>query len=177
MTLYRLEGKEPSLPEDGSHWIAPTADVIGNIHVGQDVIILFGAVLRGDNEAIVIGKGSNVQDLSMLHTDPGYPLEIGENCTIGHQAMLHGCKIGDNSLIGMGATVLNGAVIGKNCLIGAGAMVTENKTIPDGSMVLGVPGKIVKELDEATIAAMQGPAKSYQAIKSRYQGKLEVISN
>lgn len=177
MTLYRFEGKEPVLPTDNSHWIAPTADVIGDIHIDEDVIILFGAVLRGDNEAIKIGKGSNIQDLCMLHTDMGFPLEIGQNCTIGHQATLHGCKIGDNSLIGMGATILNGAVIGKNCLIGAGAMVTENKTIPDGSMVLGVPGKVVKDLDQATIDRMQDPAKSYQAVRPRYQSKLDIISD
>ena len=147
MTLYALDGIAPTLPQDGDYWIAPDANVIGKVILEAATSVWFGATLRGDNEAITVGKGSNVQENCILHTDMGYPLVIGENCTIGHKVMLHGCVIGANSLIGMGATVLNGAVIGKNCLIGAGALITEGKVIPDGSLVMGVPGKVVRALD------------------------------
>lgn len=160
MALYRLDDREPVLP-DGFHWIAASAEVIGAVEIGEDVGIWFNAVLRGDNEFIRVGRGSNIQENCVLHTDMGFPLSIGEGCTIGHQAMLHGCTIGDNSLIGMGATVLNGAVIGKNCLIGAGALVTERKIIPDNSMVLGSPGKVVRELDETAITMLRLSAAHY----------------
>jgi len=134
---------------------------MGAVEIGEDVGIWFNAVLRGDNEFIRVGRGSNIQENCVLHTDMGFPLSIGEGCTIGHKAMLHGCTIGDNSLIGMGATVLNGAVIGKNCLIGAGALVTERKIIPDNSMVLGSPGKVVRELDDAAITMLRLSAAHY----------------
>ncbi|MEC9102786.1 MAG: gamma carbonic anhydrase family protein, partial [Pseudomonadota bacterium] len=137
MTLYALDGIAPVTPEDGDFWIAPDANVIGRVVMESATSVWFGCTLRGDNEEIRIGRGSNVQENTVMHTDMGCPLTIGENCTIGHKAMLHGCTIGDNTLIGMGATILNNAVIGKNCLIGAGALVTEGKVIPDNSMVLG----------------------------------------
>lgn len=141
---------------------APDANVIGTVVLGAGANIWFGATLRGDNEAIEVGAGSNVQENCVLHTDMGYPLTIGAGCTIGHKAMLHGCTIGENSLIGMGATVLNGAKIGKNCLIGAGALITEGKEIPDGSLVMGVPGKVVRDLDAAQIEALRASALHYQ---------------
>ena len=142
MTIYSLDGVSPQVAEDS--WIAPDANVIGKIVIQEGASIWFGATLRGDNEEIVIGKGSNVQENTIMHTDMGYPLTVGEGCTIGHKALLHGCTIGDNTLIGMGAVILNGAKIGKNCLIGANALITENKVIPDGSLVMGSPGKVVR---------------------------------
>ena len=136
MTLFVLGNLKPQLPEDGDYWIAPDANIVGQVVFGSATSVWFGSTLRGDNEPIVIGDGTNVQENTVMHTDVGYPLTIGKGCTIGHKAMLHGCTIGDNSLIGMGATVLNGAKIGKNCLIGANALITENKEIPDGSLVM-----------------------------------------
>jgi carbonic anhydrase/acetyltransferase-like protein (isoleucine patch superfamily) len=172
MTLYALGHVEPSLPNTTDYWIAPDANVIGNVVIHSAVSIWFGATLRGDNEAIEVGRGSNVQENCVLHTDMGYPLVIGENCTIGHKAMLHGCTIGDGTLIGMGATVLNGAKIGKGCLIGAGALVTEGKEIPDGSMVLGSPGKVVRTLDEDTRMGLLRSASMYQANALRFRMEL-----
>ncbi len=137
MPLYSLEGRRPQLPPVGHYWIAPDASLIGDVRVGRDVGIWFGAVVRGDNEPIVIGARTNVQEHSTLHTDMGYPLDIGEDCTIGHNAILHGCAIGDGSLIGMGAVVLNGAKIGRGCLVGARALVTEDKVFPDHSLIIG----------------------------------------
>lgn len=166
MALYALDNVSPHLPE-GFHWIAETAAVIGDVTVGDDVSIWFGAVLRGDNEPITLGAGSNVQENCVFHTDPGFPLTIGRGCTIGHKAVLHGCTIGDNSLIGMSATVLNGAVIGNNCLIGAGALITEGKHIPDNSLVMGAPGKVVRELDEQAIEGLRKSARHYMD-KSRH---------
>ena len=137
------------LKTDGDNfWIAPNATVIGDVHLAKDASIWFNAVLRGDNEPIYVGEGSNVQDGSIIHTDPGFPCSIGKNVTVGHLAMLHGCSIGDGSLIGIGSVILNGAKIGKNCIIGSKALVTEGMDIPDGSMVLGIPGKIKKTLSE-----------------------------
>ena len=160
MSLYELDGVAPRLDPDVA-WIAPTAVLVGDIVVGADAGIWFGVVARGDNETITIGARSNVQDNVVLHTDLGFPLTIGEGCTIGHKAMLHGCTIGDNTLIGMGATVLNGARIGSNCLIGAGALITEGKEIPDGSLVVGVPGKVVRALDAEAIAGLTRSADGY----------------
>jgi carbonic anhydrase/acetyltransferase-like protein (isoleucine patch superfamily) len=168
MTLYTLDGIAPQLPEDGDFWIAPDANVIGNVVLESGASVWFGATLRGDNEEIRIGAGSNVQENTVMHTDMGYPLTIGVNCTIGHKAMLHGCTIGDNSLIGMGATVLNGAKIGRNCLIGAGALITEGKEIPDGSLVMGTPGKVVRQLDAAAIEGLRRSALGYQANMRRF---------
>lgn len=177
MTLYQFRGVSPRLPSDHSHWVAPSAQVIGDVRLGAKTIVLFGATIRGDNEPISIGAGSNVQENSVLHTDPGFPLEIGENVTIGHGAILHGCKIGNGSLIGMGATVLNGAEIGEGCLIGAGALVTEGKKIPDGSMVVGMPGKIVKELDAATQKMLLGNAAVYQSLIRDMQTQLVPLAD
>jgi len=173
MTLYSLDGVSPEVVEDS--WIAPDANVIGNIVVEEGASIWFGSTLRGDNEVIHVGAGSNIQENCVLHTDMGYPLTIGAGCTIGHKAMLHGCSIGENSLIGMGATVLNGAKIGKNCLIGAGALVTEGKEIPDGSLVMGAPGKIVRQLDEKAIEGLKNSALSYQLNMRRFRAGLKPI--
>lgn len=174
MTIYALGDQKPKFP-DGPYWIAPSAIVIGNIILAEDASIWFGAVLRGDNEPIFVGTGSNIQENSVLHTDIGYPLTIGTGCTIGHQAMLHGCTIGDNSLIGMSATVLNGAVIGKNCLIGAGALVTEGKVIPDNSLVMGTPGKVVRTLNEAQIEGLRESAAHYVANARQFAAELKEI--
>lgn len=175
MTVYSLENTAPSFPEDGDYWVAPSAELIGNVRLGSGTSFWFGAVARGDNEPIIIGDGTNVQEHSMLHTDPGFPLTIGVNCTIGHRAIIHGCTIGDNSLIGMGAIILNGAKIGKNCLIGAGAMVTEGKEIPDGSLVLGVPGKVARTLDEVAISSLTKSAEVYQANMRRFKAGLNAL--
>jgi len=170
MTIYALDGIAPSIAEDS--WIAPDANVIGNVTLEEGGSIWFGCTLRGDNEPIVIGAGSNVQENTVMHTDPGCPLSIGAGCTIGHKAMLHGCTIGENSLIGMGATVLNGAVIGRNCLIGAGALVTEGKEIPDGSLVVGAPGKVIRQLDAAAIEGLRRSALHYQQNMRRFRAGL-----
>lgn len=168
MTLYTLDGTAPQLPADGDFWIAPDANVIGNVVLDSGASVWFGATLRGDNERIHIGAGSNVQENCVMHTDMGFPLTVGANCTIGHKAMLHGCTIGDNSLIGMGATVLNGAKIGRNCLIGAGALITEGKEIPDGALVMGAPGKVMRQLDEAAIEGLRRSALGYQMNMRRF---------
>jgi carbonic anhydrase/acetyltransferase-like protein (isoleucine patch superfamily) len=161
MTLYRLDNVSPDLPDDGAYWIAPSADVIGRVRLMKDASVWFGAVLRGDNEWLTIGEGSNIQDGCVLHSDMGAALTVGRDCTIGHKAILHGCVIGDNSLVGMGAIVLNHAVIGKNCLIGAGALIPERKVIPDNSLVVGSPGKVIRVLDEAAVAGLLKSAQGY----------------
>ena len=175
MPLYSLGEMSPQLPESGNYWVAPDAQVMGNIVLLENASVWFAAVLRGDNETITIGENTNVQDGSVLHTDMGFPLTIGTNVTIGHQAMLHGCTVGDNSLIGIGATVLNGAKIGKNCLIGAHALVGEGKEIPDNSMVLGMPGKVVRQLDEANEAMMIASAAHYVENWKRYEQEMKQI--
>lgn len=167
--IYELDGIGPDLAADGDCWIAPTAQLMGKVRIDSGASVWFGAVLRGDNELIHVGAGTNVQENSILHTDMGYPMTIGVNCTIGHKAMLHGCTIGDNSLIGMGATVLNGAVIGKNCLIGANALITEGKIIPDGSLVMGAPGKVVRALDQTAIIGLTKSAEGYQMNMRRFR--------
>ena len=173
MTLYALGESRPTV--DGSAWVAPDANVIGLVTLHADSSVWFGATLRGDNELIEVGPGSNVQENSVFHTDIGFPLIIGANCTIGHKVMLHGCTIGDNSLIGMGATILNGAKIGKNCLIGAGALITENKVIPDGSLVMGAPGKVVRELDARAIQGLEASALHYQQNARRFRDALSPL--
>src|SRR5262249_14450400 len=145
MPLYTLDGASPIVPSNGQFWIAPDAHVIGMVRIGEHVWIWFGAILRGDLEEIFVGAGSNVQDGSVLHTDPGFPLTIGPDCTIGHRAILHGCTIGENTLIGMGATLLNGAKIGRNSIVGANALVTEGKEFPDDSLIIGCPAKRVRQ--------------------------------
>lgn len=171
--IYALDGVAPTI--DPSAWVADTAVLIGKVVVEADASIWFGAVARGDNEEIRVGAGSNVQENSVLHTDMGYPLTIGANCTIGHKAMLHGCTIGDGTLIGMGATVLNGARIGKGCLIGACALITEGKEIPDGSLVMGSPGKVVRELDQTARARLLASAAGYQANARRFRAGLTPV--
>jgi len=169
MPLYTLDGKSPRFADGASTWIAPDASVIGDVVVGKDVGIWFGAALRGDTETITIGDGTNVQEHTIMHTDPGFPLAIGAGCTVGHRALLHGCTIGNNSLIGMGAIILNGASIGDNCLVGAGALVTEGKIIPDGSLVVGSPAKVVRQLDEQAIARLKLSAQHYIANQKRFR--------
>lgn len=176
MPLYRLDAHVPEVPDDGAVWIAPDATVIGRVVLKSHASVWFGAVLRGDNEAITIGETSNVQDGCVLHTDIGYPLTVGRGCTIGHKAILHGCEIGDNSLVGMGATVLNGARIGRNCIVGANALIAEGKVIPDNSLVVGMPGKIVRQLDAAAIQGIAKSAAGYVRNWQRYAAGLAPVS-
>jgi carbonic anhydrase/acetyltransferase-like protein (isoleucine patch superfamily) len=171
--LYELDGVSPDIDEGA--WIAPGCHLIGKVIVMELASIWLGTTLRGDNERITIGTGSNVQENCVLHTDMGFPLTVGTNCTIGHKAMLHGCTIGNNTLIGMGATVLNGAVIGDNCLIGAGALITEGKVIPAGSLVMGI-GKIVRELDAAAVQSLTASALHYQENAARFRAGLKEVS-
>jgi carbonic anhydrase/acetyltransferase-like protein (isoleucine patch superfamily) len=175
MPLYALDDISPELPADGDCWIAPDATVIGRVRLAAGVGVWFGAVLRGDGEAIVIGAGSNLQEHVTVHTDPGCPVTVGAGCTIGHRALLHGCTVGDNSLVGMGAIVLNRAVIGRNCLIGAGALVTEGKQIPDGSLVVGSPAKVVRELDGEAIEKLGASARHYVENWRRFRAGLRRI--
>lgn len=175
MTIYALDGVAPELDDDC--WIAPDANVIGNVRVAQGVSVWFGATIRGDNEPITLGDGCNIQENSVLHTDPGYPLHVGAGVTVGHKAMLHGCTIHDGALIGMGAIILNGAVIGKNALIGAGAMITEGKKIPEGALVMGSPGRVVRQLDEKALAGMRRNADHYVENMRRYRGGLVRVEN
>jgi carbonic anhydrase/acetyltransferase-like protein (isoleucine patch superfamily) len=173
MAVYELDGIRPET--DGDHWIAETAVVLGRVILKQNASVWFGAVLRGDNDPITVGENSNVQDASVLHTDVGQPLTIGRDCTIGHKVMLHGCTVGDNTLVGIGSIVLNGAKIGKNCLIGANTLITENKVIPDGSMVMGAPGKVVRELTPEQIQMITFSAHHYVGNWKRYAKGLKRI--
>ena len=168
MNLFDLAGRSPKLPGPDEYWIAPNAVVLGDVELKRNASVWFGAVARGDNDPIVIGEGSNVQDGSVLHTDEGVPMIIGRHVTIGHLVMLHGCTIGDNSLIGIGSIVLNRAVIGKNCLIGAKSLITENKVIPDNSLVMGSPGKVVRQLEPHEIQGLEASAQHYIANWKRY---------
>ena len=170
MSIYQLGELLPTIHETA--WIADDANVIGNVELKKDSSVWFCTTIRGDNEIVVVGKGTNIQENTVMHTDIGFPLTIGENCTIGHKVMLHGCEIGTNSLIGMGTVILNGAKIGDNCLIGAGALITENKVIPDGSLVMGLPGKIVRQLDDTEIARLTQSALHYQENAARFCKKL-----
>lgn len=173
MSIYQLGEHAPEI--DASSFVADTASVIGKVSLHANTTVWFGVSLRGDNERITIGENSNVQEGTVMHTDMGYPLNIGKNVTIGHQAMLHGCTIGEGSLIGMGATVLNGAKIGKGCLIGAGALITEGKEIPDGSLVMGAPGKVVRALDLSAQARLIASAEGYQANARRFAKGLKLV--
>lgn len=175
MAIYELDGKAPQLPADGNYFIAETADVIGNVRLQSRASVWFGAVLRGDNELIDIGEGSNVQDNCTCHTDRDFPLTIGKNCTIGHNVILHGCTVEDGALIGMGAIVMNGAVIGKNSVVGAGAIVTEGKKFPENSLILGAPAKVARTLDPAQIAAMSSAAKFYAQNGPRFAKGMKKI--
>jgi carbonic anhydrase/acetyltransferase-like protein (isoleucine patch superfamily) len=161
MAIFELDGEAPDLPADGRYWIADSAVVIGRVRLKSDASVWFNAVLRGDNEWIELGERSQIQDNAMLHTDPGFPLTIGENCVIGHNVVLHGCRIAANSLIGMGAVVLNGAKIGRNCLVGAGAVVTEGKEFADNSLIVGSPARVIRALDEKAARAIADGADIY----------------
>ena len=171
--IYELDGIAPQIAPDA--WVAPDANLIGKVVLEPGASIWFGATLRGDNEEIRVGAGSNVQENCVLHTDMGFPLVIGADCTVGHKAMLHGCIIGAGSLIGMGATVLNGAKIGRGCLIGAGALITEGKDIPDGSLVMGAPGKVVRQLDAAAQERLLKSAAHYRANAARFARDLRPL--
>ncbi len=175
MAIFELDGIRPEFPEDGPWWVAPSADVIGRVRLRRDASIWFGAVLRGDNEWIEIGERTNIQDLSVLHTDMGYPITIGADCTIGHKVTLHGCTIGANTLIGMGATILNGAKIGDNCLVGAGALVTEGTEFPDNSLIVGVPAKAIRTLDATAVARITGSAQGYARNARRFAEGLKPV--
>ena len=162
------------MPQDGEYWVAPNATLVGNVVLHRNASVWFGAVLRGDNDPIVIGENTNVQDGSVLHTDDGVPLTLGAGVTVGHMAMLHGCTVGDNSLIGIGAVVLNGAQIGRNCLIGARALVTEGKVIPDNSLVIGAPGKVARVLEAAEIEGLRHSAAHYVQNWKRFAAELKL---
>ena len=172
--LYELDGQSPQVEGDG-HFIADSAVVIGGVILKPKSSVWFNVVIRADNESITIGEGSNVQDGSVLHVDPGFPLEIAENVTVGHKAMLHGCKVGANSLIGINAVVLNGSIIGENCIIGANALLTENSVIPDGSVVMGSPGKVVKTLSDEQRAGLKASAENYVKNAARYSASLKEV--
>lgn len=174
MAIYELDGVAPRLG-DGA-WVAESAEVVGAVEIGANASIWFGAVVRGDTETIRIGAGTNIQDASVLHADVGKPLAIGENVTVGHQVMLHGCTIGDGSLIGIGAVVLNGVKIGKGCLVGAGALVTEGKEFPDGSMIIGSPAKVVRDLSDDQKQGLLASARHYVANAQRFRTGLKKIA-
>jgi carbonic anhydrase/acetyltransferase-like protein (isoleucine patch superfamily) len=168
MAIYELDGQAPETPADGSHFIAETATLIGKVRLLRSASVWFGAVLRGDNEWIEIGENSNVQDNSTCHTDMGFPLIVGSNCTIGHNVILHGCTIEDGALVGMGSIVMNGARIGRNSIVGAGSVITEGKQYPEHSLIMGSPGRVVRTLDPAQVARIGGPAKFYVANGPRF---------
>jgi len=173
MALYELDGIAPRLGANA--WVADSAQVMGNVSLGADTSVWFGTVIRGDTESITIGRGSNIQDGSVMHADIGMPIVLGENVTVGHKVMLHGCTIGDDTLIGIGAIVLNGARIGKNCLVGAGALVTEGKEFPDGSMIIGSPAKAVRPLTPEQIASVRQSACHYVENARRFQAGLRKL--
>jgi len=175
MPIYELDGQAPEFPADGKYWVADSAAVIGRVRLKSDASVWFGAVLGGDNEWIEIGARSQIQDNATAHTDPGFPLTIGEDCVIGHKVMLHGCTIGDNSLIGMGAIVLNGARIGNNSLVGAGALVTEGKSFPDNSLIVGTPARAIRTLDEKAHAMIRSGADFYVERYRQYSKGLKRI--
>lgn len=168
MAVFKLGGVTPTIPASGRYWIAPNAVVLGNVALEEDASVWFGAVLRGDNEPIRIGERSNVQDGCVLHTDPGFPLTIGADCTVGHMVMLHGCTLGRSCLIGIGSIILNGATIGEECVIGANTLIPEGKVIPPRSMVMGSPGKVVRELTDEEVVRFSGGAARYVANWKRY---------
>jgi carbonic anhydrase/acetyltransferase-like protein (isoleucine patch superfamily) len=173
MPVYALGSHAPRLPGADRVFVAPDAHVIGQVELGDDVGIWFGATIRGDRERIAIGARTNVQEGAVLHTDPGFPLEIGEGCTIGHRAIVHGCTVGPNSLIGMGAIVMNGAHIGANCIVGAGAVVTEGKVFPDGSLIVGAPARLVRQLDAEALDGLRRSAQSYVENARRFRAELK----
>jgi len=176
MPLYKIDGIAPRLPAAGRYFVAPGAHLIGRVELREDANVWFNCTLRGDNEWITIGARTNIQDGCILHTDMGFPLTIGADCTIGHNVILHGCVIGDNSLIGMGATILNGARIGRNCLVGANALVTEGKEFPDNSLIVGAPAKVIRTLGEEQAARHLESARHYVENGARYAKGLEFVA-
>ena len=175
MAVYALGESQPVLPEDGRYWIADNAMVIGDVVLHENASIWYGCVVRGDTDRIEIGPDSNIQDLAVLHTDHGIKLRIGRGVTVGHKVMLHGCEVGDNSLIGIGAIVLNNAKIGKNCIIGAGALIPEGKEIPDNSLVVGAPGRVICTLDDATAELLKASAAHYVENSRRHKSEMKRI--
>jgi len=175
MAIYELDGQAPELPADGNYFIAETATVIGKVRVHAAATVWFGAVVRGDNEWIEIGEGSNLQDNSICHTDIGYPLTIGRNCTIGHSVILHGCTLEDDTLVGMGAIVMNAARIRRGSIVGAGAVITEGKEFPEYSLIVGAPARVIRTLDPAQVESMKDPARFYVANGPRYKKGLRKI--
>ena len=175
MPLYSLAGRRPALPPEGRYWIAPGASLIGDVRLGMDVGVWFGAVLRGDNEPIAVGARSNIQDMCVLHTDMGYPLTIGDDCTVGHGAILHGCTVEEGSLIGLGAVLLDGARVGRGSLVGARALITEGKSFPDHSLILGAPAKATRTLKAGEIEALRESARHYVDNWRRFAAGLELI--
>ena len=173
MAQYEIDGKAPQV--DSTAWIADSAQVMGHVTLGPDASVWFGCVLRGDTESMTIGEGSNIQDLTVMHADHGLPLTIGKHVTVGHKVMLHGCTIGDESLIGIGAVVLNGARIGKNCLVGAGSLVTEGKEFPDGSMIMGTPAKVVRQLTPEQIEGLRQSAQHYIDNARKFRATLKKL--
>jgi carbonic anhydrase/acetyltransferase-like protein (isoleucine patch superfamily) len=177
MPLYAIEGVAPELPEEGHYWIAPTAVLIGRVRLLKNASVWFGAVLRGDNDWITVGENSNVQDNCVIHTDPGQPTTIGSNVTIGHKVILHSTTVGDNSLIGMGSTLLNRSRIGCKCLIGANSLIAEGKEIPDKSLALGAPARVLRQLNEEEDAMLAASAQVYVANQRRFRGSLSVVKS
>ncbi len=177
MTLYSVGAVRPEVPASGNFWVAPSADVMGRVVLGENVSIWYGAVLRGDNDPITIGENSNIQDLSVLHTDIGAPLTIGRDVTVGHKVMLHGCTIGDETLIGINAIILNRAMIGKNCIIGAHALIPEGKIIPDNSLVMGAPGQVVKTVSPQQIQMIKMSALHYVENWKRHRDEVRPFTS
>ncbi len=165
--IHELGDRRPEF-EGGGHFVADNASIIGSVRLRDKASVWFNCVLRGDNDWLIVGERSNIQDGAILHTDPGIELVVGNNVTIGHKVMLHGCTVGDNSLVGIGSTVLNGACIGNNCIVGAGALITENKVFPDGSLILGAPARVVRELDDEEIAGIRRSADIYVENAARF---------
>ena len=175
MPIYALEDVEPDLPADGEYWVAPNAVLIGRVRLLKGASVWWGCVLRGDNEWITVGENSNVQDNSVIHSDPGQPVTIGSNCTVGHRVILHSTTIGDGSLIGMGSTLLNRSRIGRNCLVGANTLVTEGKEFPDGSMILGSPARVARQLGEMELTMLKMSSSGYVHNHQRFRDKLKQI--
>ncbi len=173
MAVYQLDQLVPRLADTA--WVADSAQIIGNVELAQHASVWFNVVMRGDNEPLRVGRGSNIQDGSVVHSDVGFPVTLGENVTVGHQVTLHGCTVGDGSLIGIQAVVLNGAKIGRNCLVGAGSLVTEGKAFPDGSLIMGSPAKVVRQLTTEQIAGLQRAAKHYVENARRYKAGLKLV--
>ncbi len=176
MPIYELSGVRPEFPAEGEYWVAETATLIGRVRLKRQTSVWFGAVLRGDNEWIELGERSQIQDNATLHTDPGFPMTIGANCVIGHNVILHGCIVGDDSLVGMGAIMMNGSRIGSNCIVGAGAVITEGKVLPDNSLIVGAPARVIRSLDDEAREMIRDGADIYVRRSQDYAGGLRRIS-